>query len=498
VRYSILKGIIVVSGIVMMTSLANAAEKITLKEFLASIKNHHPYFKEKALGVDALATRRERLLGKEDWTLAVNPYISHAEPPQLTSVTPEERDQAHIQAGVERLFWKTGGRLGLSGLYDYYDQQFPESAETPGNPYNPSSFSGPPTYHEAGVHLTYNQPLWKNRGGILDRTEYDLEGYLVNISGYQALEAQESFLLNMTDVFIAWAYETEKVAISRRRLDYAEQQLERTRSNRLVNLVEEVDLLRSEDEVRIARANLTQAEADWKTRQAHVAVMAQDSSLLEKEPAYDLFASVPIPDLEKVRDRLLTESRVIRALDEKEERVKRRMKTFDNTENPQLDLKLSGGLNNADEEWGEAQKLDKVDLMAAIQFVYPLGNHQARAEYAASMIELAQVREERMNAELSLLSQLEQKVIQIRDLEKVLILNREQIELAKKRTIEEQRLYEQGRNDLAFVIQSRDNVERSTLQYTMNALQYQRLYIQYLALMDELLPGEPDSVKEKE
>jgi len=383
----------------------------------------------------------------------------------------------------------------VSGLYDYYDQQFTESSD-PSNPYSSSSFSGPPTYHEAGIYLTYNQPLWKNRGGILDRIEYDLEGFSVDISGYQALEAQEDFLLTMTDVFVAWAYETERVAISRRRLEYAQQQLERMRSNRVVNLVEEVDLLRSEDEVRSAQATLTQAEADWKTRRAEVAIMAQDHTLLEQVPGYDLYTTVPVPNAEEARARLLTDSRVIRALDSREDQVTRQLGAFDNTEKPQLDLKLSGGLVNADEDFGEAQQVDKLDLLAAVEFVYPLGNRSARAEVAAAMIELAKVREEKMNAQLSLLAQLEQKIIQIRDLEKVLVLNREQIELAKKRTVEEQRLYEQGRNDLAFVIQSRDNAERSALQYAVNALQYQRFYVQYLALMDELLPGEPDSVKE--
>lgn len=78
-------------------------------------------------------------------------------------------------------------------------------------------------------------------------------------------------------------------------------------------------------------------------------------------------------------------------------------------------------------------------------------------------------------------------LILIRELEKVLALNQEQIESAKAKTEEELRLYNQGRGDLTFVIQSRDNEERAKLTYAQNAAVYQKLILQYRALMDEFL-----------
>jgi len=77
--------------------------------------------------------------------------------------------------------------------------------------------------------------------------------------------------------------------------------------------------------------------------------------------------------------------------------------------------------------------------------------------------------------------------VQVVELEKVLAKNLDQIETARQRTEEELRLYEQGRGDLTFVIQSRDGEAGSRLSYAENSALYHRLVLQHEALMDRLL-----------
>ena len=72
------------------------------------------------------------------------------------------------------------------------------------------------------------------------------------------------------------------------------------------------------------------------------------------------------------------------------------------------------------------------------------------------------------------------------ELVEVLRLNREQIASAREKTREELKFYSQGRGNLTFVIQSRDSEERAKSTYAENALTYQKLVIQYLALTDDL------------
>jgi len=76
---------------------------------------------------------------------------------------------------------------------------------------------------------------------------------------------------------------------------------------------------------------------------------------------------------------------------------------------------------------------------------------------------------------------------QMTEMEKVLRLNVEQINSSREKTDEELKLYNQGRGDLTFVIQSRDNEQNAKLLYAVNALTYHSLLLQYRSLTDQLL-----------
>jgi len=84
-------------------------------------------------------------------------------------------------------------------------------------------------------------------------------------------------------------------------------------------------------------------------------------------------------------------------------------------------------------------------------------------------------------------------MIQIREMEKVLALNRRRIESAKEKREEELKLYNQGRGELTFVLQSRESEESAKMIYAENSCLYHLYVLQYRALMDELLPGQSGS-----
>ena len=83
-------------------------------------------------------------------------------------------------------------------------------------------------------------------------------------------------------------------------------------------------------------------------------------------------------------------------------------------------------------------------------------------------------------------------LIQARELERVLELNRRQIESAREKTEAERELYGQGRGELTFVLQSRNSEQAASLQYAENATRYHQLLLTYRELTDGLL--EPQAV----
>jgi hypothetical protein len=87
---------------------------------------------------------------------------------------------------------------------------------------------------------------------------------------------------------------------------------------------------------------------------------------------------------------------------------------------------------------------------------------------------------------IDLSSALANLLTQATQLRTVLHVNEEQIESAQRKTAEELKLYNQGRGELTFVIQSRDSEQAAALTLAANALTYHKLMLQVRELTDQL------------
>jgi outer membrane protein TolC len=158
-----------------------------------------------------------------------------------------------------------------------------------------------------------------------------------------------------------------------------------------------------------------------------------------------------------------------------------------------LFLNVGAGLQGGEDEFGESLVLDKPELMIGAEFRLPLGNRTAQTDIQVIDLQLRRLELESSQIAVDLEAGIRGLMIQIAELEDILALNVEQIESAGKKTKEEQRLYDQGRGELTFVIQSRDNEENAKLTYAQNAAAYQQMILQYRALVDELYVAAPDT-----
>jgi SMC interacting uncharacterized protein involved in chromosome segregation len=132
-------------------------------------------------------------------------------------------------------------------------------------------------------------------------------------------------------------------------------------------------------------------------------------------------------------------------------------------------------------------KIYRPDMTVSLLFSTPLEKRTINGQIDKLDVEIKRIEEDMKSVETNLLSVMVNLLIQIVELEKVLELNQEQIKSAIEKTAEEIKLYNQGRSQLTFVIQSRDNEENAKLLYAQNASLYHTLLLQYQALLDELL-----------
>ncbi len=339
------------------------------------------------------------------------------------------------------------------------------------------------------VGLSYTQPLLQNLGGKLDRLKYELSDYTVSFTEVQVLENQEAFILDLAMSFLGWVQIHEEIKIAEERYNLAKEQLEQVQKRHSANLVDKVDVLRGQDALRTAEQGLLQLNSLWRAKQAELAVITQTAELYKKSPVFDLYKLEELPGIEESVVGLKKQSRLLQTFDILKEQLVCSRDGLTEQKRPQLNLSFSGSLNGSDEEIGKSLEISKPDASLLLEFSTPLGNRGIKASIEKVDLQIDKLQEEKRDIEITLEANLRNLLIRIVDMENILKLNQAQIESAGEKTSEELKMYNQGRGQLTFVIQSRDNEQNARLGYAGNAALYHTLLLQYHALIDELFPG---------
>ncbi|MCH7886601.1 MAG: TolC family protein [Candidatus Marinimicrobia bacterium] len=474
--------LILLFALVSNASIANAQEteslqSVTLTEFLSQLKNEHPLFTKENLTSEIFRTRQQSLAGVQDWNFATSlGYFSQE--PVINFSGPDKTVGGSFNSGIEKIFWGTGGRLSTTLTTTSLKFTLPDLPE----------FAAFPTdWYQSEIALTYIHPLMKNRRGFLDRLQYNLMQFDIDASEINALENEENFLTESASKFLNWVFLVEQRNIIEERLNLSRTELERTERKRKANLVEKVDLIRAGDAVRIAEQNLFLTESRLKGLKAELAVLTQQSDYDNITPKYELYITESLPPLEEVSAQIETDSRLVRMLSIRIEQLNLARRGFKETAKPNLGLVAQVSKKELDEGLGGSFGLEKTDALVAIQFSVPLGNNRAKSNISRTDVQIAQLQSQVKEVIIGLNSMISNLHTQMTEMEKVLQLNIEQINSSREKTEEELKLYNQGRGDLTFVIQSRDNEQNAKLLYAVNAFTYHTLFIQYRSLTDQLL-----------
>lgn len=465
---------------------AGPARPVTLDDFLSQVQRTHPLFAREALQTDIEAKRLESIRGREDWELTASPSFTYQEPLETSPFVAERVDYLQLGAGARRAIWKNGSRLSVEWTSDVLDQKIPGFAvPTPGGVVEVPV--GPSTFYTHVLRATYSLPIMKNRGGVLDRLDYELAAFDVELSSVKAAENQESFLVDAAGKFLDWVFMEEQLRIGRERLALAEQELERTRKKRSSYLVDEADVLRAEDAVYQTRSAVLLVESRWKAARAELAQLAGWPDDADDTPVFDLYEESERPTLAGV-SRDIEATRAVRTIDLQEAQLATLQGGLAESTRPELALNVSGALLGGDDEFAGSLEMTHPDVTVGLELRYPLGNRTANADVEQAHLRERQLELARRDVEVTLSSGMRAIVVELNELSGVLALNRERIETARRKTEEELSLYNQGRGDLTFVIQSRDNEAGAKLAYAEHALLYHKLLLQYSALADRLLP----------
>jgi len=467
--HSILSWLIV---LLLLTSTINA-DMITKDDFLEQLKTSHPLFEKEKLTAQIARQEQAAYLGNRDWNVSSSLFYSQDEP-SFAVAGPEKTDAISISGGLKKAFWSTGGRISASYSSNH--------ASLTSNP----AFGLPESYFENRLAVTYSHPLLKNNGGVLDRLQYELSQFDIDISEEIALENEELFLAQSVSKFLDWVFLIEQHRIVTERLRLSEEELNRVRDKRAANMIDEVDVLRAEDAVRITRQNLLLVESQSKALQAELAVLLQDNAVYELTPQFSLYETTMIPSATETTVLLKNNSRLIKAINIRMDQQRLLGTGFAEQGKTDLALVAQVGLKNAETSYGRSLAMDIPEARLGLQLGFPVGQRTAKANVARTDLVVMQLERQSQQILLDLSSAAANLLTQVKELQNVLKLNQEQIESAQRKTTEELKLYNQGRGELTFVIQSRDSEQAARLTYAVNALTYHKLLLQLQELTDQL------------
>jgi len=459
--------------LLLLVSLGCFAQTITLKDFLDLAKENHPFFKKEKLAAEIEKKETESLLGAKDWLASISPYYDHLG--EVSAYPYDKVNRFGLGSGLQKSIWATGGSFGLSVSSGYSRSEMLSG--------------GTSEAYTHAVGLSYTQPLLQNLGGKLDRLSHELSAYTVSFTEVQVLENQEAFVLDLAMSFLGWVQIQAEIKIAEERFKLAEEQLEQVQKRYRSNLVDRVDVLRGQDALRTAEQGLLQLNSLWRAKQAELAVIAQSAELYKKSPVFNLYTLEELPEIEESVIGLKKQSRLLQTFDILKAQLVCSRDGLIERKRPQLNLSFSGSLNGTDEEIGKSLEISKPDASLLLEFSTPLGNRGIKSGIEKADLQIKKLQEEKRDIEITLEANLRNLLIRIVDMESILKLNRAQIESAEEKTKEELKMYNQGRGQLTFVIQSRDNEQNARLGYTGNAALYHTLLLQYHALIDELFPG---------
>lgn len=465
--------------------VTSAAHAVGLDDYLARVRETHPMFARERMQPDIESARRDAIAGREDWEVTARPTYLHSEPPVASPFEPERIDRLDLNAALSRSFWENGSRVSVGWSSVVLDQKLPGIViPVPGGVIGVPV--GPSTYYTHRLTATVSLPLLRNRGGELDRLDYDLAGFDVDLAAIDAAENQESFVLDVAMMYLDWVLAGEQLRIARERLDLAEEELERTRRKRRSFLVEQADVLRAEDAAQVARSALMRVRSGWVAARAELAALAGWSGDELGEPDFDTYTR-PAPPAAGDIPAAVAATRAVRAIDVRREQIATLEGGLGAAARPELSAFATGAVAGADTEFDRSLEIKHPDLLVGVELRYPLGNRTAESDLARARLERRQLDLARQSVEVTLGSSLHAIAEQLGELERAIAVDIERLETTRRKTAEELELYNQGRGDLTFVIQSRDNEAQAKLIYAENSLLYHRLTLQYRALTDRLL-----------
>lgn len=440
------------------------AQAITEQAFVEQLKETHPFFNQQALLSQIKHIDKQATKANEDWVISLDAQYKDEDASNISSITYDQLDSTSLTSSATRKFVQTGSDITLKHIWKDKSKDLDSSRNT---------FS-----------VDYTYPLLKNKDGINDRLATDVAQLSIEKNTLDRLEQEEAFILKNLQRFIDLAYAQEQQAINENRLLLAQQELDLVNKRYAASVVEKVDVLLQEDAYQRAKQQLLQAQQDLTLLRREIAITLSFDfdKVIAKSDLYKAYVFDAVP----LKNQLQMQSRVLKLLDLDQQILRRQLQSYQNQSQATLDLKLGLTRDGEKDNFSDSLEHQSTSWNVGLGLSYPLGGVKNNSDITKAEIELSKSKEKQQEKLLDLHVQAATLKEKIQLLEAMMQSNREQIVIAKARTVEEKKRYANGNGQASFVINAQNNEQSVALSYAQVAKNYQKSVLEFKATIDQL------------
>lgn len=351
------------------------------------------------------------------------------------------------------------------------------------------------TYWDPKLELNITQPLLKNFFGVNDRNNLKV-GELKNILSHTRSEDQlETTLSNISKLYWDFSAAEESLHIKKEALEHAKKLYAANKKKLKLGTIEETDLLASQANVLSRENDYLIAKNNWEWVHENLKVALEEKTSIVFVPKDPVAFQEETFELSKSIEESFKNRKEYLVAQKELEQKNLSLSVSKNSLFPQIDLVATLASNGLNKEYSQAiddiGSLNYPTTYAGITFKFPLENNAAHSAYDQSRIDklTALYKFQKLQNEIHLdmaqhLKTLTTFALKAKSTEKINAL-------LKKKMLEEEKKFNQGRSSINFVIQFQEDYLNSSIQKIEARVDYEKTKLDFKkaqgTLLDELL-----------
>lgn len=448
----------------------SAFQKISLDKFITKAVKNYPQVPLNRYYIESSKAQLKQSKAVNDININAEAAYSTEKPTPTGTSSAEKQGATEIDVTAEKVLPFSGTRLSAGfGIQDSF-----------------ADYSGyNRTYFTPSVSISVQQPILKNWLGLLDRLPTKQAELSLKQSREREKDLNEEYLSYLHSLYYDWVLTSEQLEIYSINYKNSLILLKQIQKKYRSRVADEVDL----NETRALTIKYKKAKLQYQNQLASIEkeiikyYTGSSDYDLKIKPDYTINKKNFQNNIQYLS---VSNTRKMRILKYSKKMIDNELSGGKNSLWPDLNFLAGAKFKSLSQDERSFNEFEYNEYMIGLSLVYPLGTHLERGKLDELESDKEKLKNEIKEFILIYNYNYSRLIDTLNVYQDILKEDQQLISTTKKQLKAEEKKYQQGRSDLSFVIQARNTLLDSELDFIKDFMEYKKLYIQYLDLTDHL------------